>query len=166
MAQRCGIKLLQISENANSQNKIKLETNNELTWNSQKKVKWWKSKQPCIHFYNNTIPTVFRESERRKKIIWISCLWHFILLGPIFAFWEERGWMGEEEEFEAKLGLFYSMTAVIVCMYIRQMCLNETCVWLCVHKSLTISLFPWTKELAIGLIHSLLLFTLFYECGL
>jgi len=33
-----------------------------------------------------------------------------------------------EGGFEAKIGLFYSVTAVIVSMYVRQMCVNETCV--------------------------------------
>jgi len=43
-----------------------------------------------------------------------------------------------EVESEAKIGLFYRVTAVIVCIYIRQMCINETyvrvivCACLCV----------------------------------
>jgi len=53
-----------------------------------------------IAIYFKILFLLYFGNLKEKKLLinlWISCLWHFILLGPIFAFWEERGWMGEGE---------------------------------------------------------------------
>jgi len=50
----------------------------------------------------------------------------FYTFGTNICFFERRGDGWEEGGFEAKIGPFYSVMAVIVCMYIRQMCVNET----------------------------------------
>jgi len=89
-----------------------------------------------IAISNNATPTLFQESGKNyMNNLWVRCSWHHILLGRIFGLWEDGGWIGEGGgEFESKIGLFYSVTSIIVYVYIGQMCVNESyvcdlCVW-------------------------------------
>jgi len=90
-------------------------------------------------FYNNTIPTILWKSERKKKLyeqFKNKLLVTFYTFGTSICFLRGEGMDVGGGGFEAKMGMFYSVTAVIICMSIRQMCVNETYVCVFVRMKL------------------------------